>query len=289
MTIKKKGQRLLALLLAVATIFSAFSISAQAATIADGSKSVTIAKKERHTYLKTTSGTAIGGSGYNYKTNDGITGVAYCINWGLALTGKSLEITGRYTASPKTMGAFANGFPQRSVADFLELYGEKYPNLTGFTEDEFLYATQLAIWATLGQLGIEGTAFTAGRVTIANPTNGTEQQKRVYTAITIILALASTWSKPLYTGMYVSSREDILDHAVELPYDMTLQNTALRSPPSAARNTLCGSTASPLPHRHGQTTTISMCGQKMHHRERFLWTRITNLWFAALTRERALI
>ena len=101
MTIKKKGSRLLALLLVVVTLFSTFAVTAQAATIADGSKSVTLEKKERNTYLKTTAGNAIGGSGYKYTTNDGITGVGYCINWGLALTSKSLEITGRYTASHK--------------------------------------------------------------------------------------------------------------------------------------------------------------------------------------------
>ena len=226
MTIKKKGSRLLALLLVVVTLFSTFAVTAQAATIADGSKSVTLEKKERNTYLKTTAGNAIGGSGYKYTTNDGITGVGYCINWGLALTSKSLEITGRYTASPKTLGAFANGYPQRSLSDFLELYGNRYPALSGLTEEEFLYATQVAIWATLGQLGVEGTSFTAGRATIANPTGGTAQQIRVYTAITVILSHADGWTKPLYTGMYVSSNEDTLDNAVELPYDMSLQNAA---------------------------------------------------------------
>ena len=75
MTIKKKGSRLLALLLVVVTLFSTFAVTAQAATIADGSMSVTLEKKERNTYLKTTAGNAIGGSGYKYTTNDGITGV----------------------------------------------------------------------------------------------------------------------------------------------------------------------------------------------------------------------
>ena len=92
--------RLLALLLVVATLFSTFAMTAQAASISDGSKSCTIGKRDRHTYLKTTAGTSLGGSGYTYKTNDGVTGTAYCINWGLALTSKSLEITGRYTSSP---------------------------------------------------------------------------------------------------------------------------------------------------------------------------------------------
>ena len=49
MTIKKKGSRLLALLLVVVTLFSTFAVTAQAATIADGSKSVTLEKKERNT------------------------------------------------------------------------------------------------------------------------------------------------------------------------------------------------------------------------------------------------
>lgn len=218
--------RLLALLLVVATLFSTFAVTAQAASISDGSKSCTIGKRDRHTYLKTTAGTSLGGSGYTYKTNDGITGTAYCINWGLALTSKSLEITGRYTASPKTIGAFANGYPQRSVADFLNIYGEKYPAIQELTQDEYLYATQAAIWATLGQIAVQGTAFTKGRATIAKPTGGTAQQLRVFTVIEIILHNANGWTKPLYTGMYVSSTENTLAPNVELPADFTLENAA---------------------------------------------------------------
>lgn len=137
-----KFYRLIALLLVVVTLFSTFAMTAQAASISDGSKSCTIGKRDRHTYLKTTAGTALGGSGYTYKTNDGITGTAYCINWGLALTSKSLEITGRYTSSPKTIGRICQRLPARSVADFLEIYGAQYPAIQGLTQDEFLYATQ---------------------------------------------------------------------------------------------------------------------------------------------------
>ena len=226
MSIKKRVRNMLALLLAAVTLYFTLALPARAAAIADGSKSVTIAKKERNSFLKTTAGTAIGGSGYNYTTNDGITGTAYCINWGLALTNKSLEITGRYTASPKTMGAFANGYPQRTLDQFMELHGNQYPILFGLTEEEYVYATQIAIWATLGQLGVEGTDFSDGRVTIGNPTGGSEREKRVYTAVSIILSLARGWTKVLYTGMYVSSTEDAVDNAVELPYGMSLGEAA---------------------------------------------------------------
>ena len=112
--------RLLAALLAVCTMFSV-CLPAQAATIADGSKTVTVHNDTRHNYLTTTAGNTIGGGYRYYKTNDGITGPAYCIDWGLAMvpSSKRLTIAGRYLSSPKTMGAFANGYPQRSLADFL--------------------------------------------------------------------------------------------------------------------------------------------------------------------------
>ena len=193
--------RLLAALLAVCTMFSV-CLPAQAATIADGSKTVTVHNDTRHNYLTTTAGNTIGGGYRYYKTNDGITGPAYCIDWGLAMvpSSKRLTIAGRYLSSPKTMGAFANGYPQRSLADFLELYSGDYPMLNGLTEDELAYATQIAVWASLGQIGVEGTSFTAGRATIPAQSNDA-QKVRVYTAVTIILKNADSWSKPLYTGI----------------------------------------------------------------------------------------
>lgn len=233
----KFRRRFLSLVLAIVTLLS-LMIPAQAATIADGSSTCRVSLTDRKYYLKTTSGTSMGASAYAYTTNDGVQGAAYCINWGLHLTSKSLAIKGKYTASPQTIGAFATGYPQRSLADFLKIYGGDH-ELTGLTEEEFKYATQLAVWATLGQLGVAGTMFTAGRDTIAAPT-GSVQKQRVYTALTIILYNASFWTKPLSAGMYIRAKEDKLGNTVEIEAGDTLEQAAKDHTYGISRETIDG-------------------------------------------------
>lgn len=132
----KLKHRIVALALAVCSVLG-MCVTAEAASIADGSKTATISLEERHTYLTTTAGTALGATSYEYKTNDGLTGPAYCIDHGLAWTNKALPITGKYTTSPQTAGVFANGSPQHTLETFLELYEEQYPILASLTEDEY--------------------------------------------------------------------------------------------------------------------------------------------------------
>ena len=209
-------KRIIALMLAVITVFGMLSIPTSAATISDGSKTCSVQNGPYHRYLSTTAGNTVGGGYRHYKTNDGITGPAYCIDWGLAMApaNKQLAIS-RYTSSPKTIGAFANGYPQRTLEEFLKLHLSDNPALKGLTEDEYAYATQVAVWATLGQLGVEGTSFTAGRATIAKPTNDA-QKVRIYTALSIVLRLANGWDKQLYSGMYLRSEENALGATLEI-------------------------------------------------------------------------
>lgn len=232
-----KFRRFISALLAVIMLCSLMPL-ANAASISDGSSTCTVSKTVRHNYLKTTSGTALGASAYEYTTNDGIKGPAYCINWGLSLTSKSLKITGRYTASPKTMGAFANGYPQRTLSDFMELHGSE-PKLAGLTEEEYAYATQVAVWASLGQIAVEGTNFTSGRSTIKAPTSDA-QQIRVYTALTTILYYAGGWTKPLYTGMYIRTEDDRLGNSIELDGGTTLLEAADNNEQGIMRETING-------------------------------------------------
>lgn len=217
-------QRLLALAL-VACTFLGLGFPAQAASIADGSKTCSVALAPVHNYLTTTAGTSLRAAGYNYTTNDGLTGAAYCIDHGLAYTGKTLPITGKYTASPATAGAFANGYPQHSLETFLGLYLEDNPILSGLTEDEYRYATQVAIWATLGQLAIDGTPYTSGRERLAYPTGDT-QQMRVFVAAQLICKVAKTWDRVYQSGMYIRLDEYKLGGNVEIPPDMTLEYAA---------------------------------------------------------------
>ena len=224
MTSTKSRTRWMALILTALMLIGLFPMSAFAATIADGSATATISLGKRNYFLKTTAGTSLGASAYQYTTNDGLTGPSYCVNHGLNYTSRTLPITGKYTASVATAAAFATAYPQHSLDTFLG----RYPNdalLTGLTEEEYAYATQLAVWATLGQLAIDGTAFTSGRERIAQPTGDT-QQMRVFHVIQLILDVAKGWDRIYQPGMYICAEDGILGANVSIPGDMTLDFAA---------------------------------------------------------------
>lgn len=120
---------------------------------------------------------------------------------------KKLTIAGKYTANPATIGAFANGYPQRALEDFVQINQAQYPEISGLTVSEYACATQVAVWATLGQLAVEGTAFTAGRATL--PIQYDDPQKiRTFKAVEIILDLASYWDRPLKDGLSIRQAWD---------------------------------------------------------------------------------
>ena len=219
---RQNAKRFIALILGIVTLMG-LAIPASAASISDvTSSTVTIKMHTRNNFLTLSNGNTLGGEGWTYTTNDGISGPGYCINWGLAAPSatKQLSIAGRYTSSPKTMGAFANGYPQFPLVDFLET-NSTVNELKGLTEDEYIYATQAAVWATLGQLAIEGTSFTQGRATLLRP-SGDAQKVRTFKAIEIILSNSNHWTKPLYTGMYVRAEDSALGNTVDLGNDYSL-------------------------------------------------------------------
>ena len=220
MQLKAKLRQALSLVLAAATMLSLAVTSAMAAepgeSLGNGSSYVTIAKGTNYHFLYKSTGGTIGGSAWTYTSNDGITGPAYCVNWGLDMVSpsKRLQITGKYDRNPQTMGAFANGYPQQSLALFKELH----PDIRGIenlTEAEYAYATQIAVWATCGQLAVEDTAFTSGRATLVKPTSDA-QQIRVYESVVAILKWANGWTKPLYTGLYFHMEKDRLGSSLEI-------------------------------------------------------------------------
>lgn len=199
------GKRALSMLLLMTMLFSLFAadVSALTETISDGkSKTVTIKMDEKFSIMQTTAGNKLNGYSWIYTTDTGITGPAYCINWGLKnpVANKKLTIAGKYTASPKTVGAFAGGYPQRSLEEFLRINLADHPILAGLTKAEYASATQIAVWAALGQIAVEGTDFTEGRATLAKPTDDI-QKLRTYEALWIILYNASFWDRMLNTGM----------------------------------------------------------------------------------------
>ena len=236
--------KVLSLFLAVLMLVGMLPMSAFAATVGDGSTSCTVSMTERNYFLRTTAGTTLGASSYQYTTNDGLTGPAYCINHGLNLTSRSLPIAGEYTASVATAAAFATAYPQHSLETFLG----RYPNdslLVGLTEKEYAYATQLAIWATLGQLSVEGTSFTSGRESVAQPI-GDAQQMRIFHVIQLILGVAQTWDRIYQTGMYIRLEEDALGGNISIPADMTLEYAADRESYGIKREVINGRSYTPV-------------------------------------------
>ena len=222
---KNKVNRLLALVLVICTILGLGGIPAQAASIADGTQTCTVALGMRNNYLVTTAGTTLRAGDYTYTTNDGLSGPAYCIDHGLDYTDEVLPVVGKYTASPATAGAFANGYPQHSVDTFLGLYLKDNAVLAGLTEAEYAYATQTAVWATLGQLGVDGTPYTAGREYL-NPPTGDTQQTRVFRATQLILNAANTWDRVYQTGMYIRLDENAPGGNIAIDSTMTLEFAA---------------------------------------------------------------
>lgn len=245
---KHRGRHVLSLLLALTMMLSMFAQPASAAevtpgsskSLGDGSTSVTIAKGTNLHILRKSTGGTIGGSAWTYTSNDGITGPAYCVNWGLGMVSpsKRLEITGRYDRSPQTMGAFANGYPQRTLEQFKSLHPE-IQGIANLTTDEYAYATQLAIWATCGQLAVADTTFTSGRATLVKPTSDA-QQIRVYQSVVAILNLAKGWTKQLYTGLYFHMEKDRLGNSLNIYCEDGLESAAAAGDYGLKKETIGG-------------------------------------------------
>ena len=133
----------------------------------------------------------------------------------------------------------ANGYPQHSLDTFLGLYLNTNSILNGLTEDEYAYATQVAVWAALGQLAVDGTAFTSGRERIAQPTGDT-QKMRVFRAAQLILDVAKSWTFIPKTGMYICAEDGKLGANVSVPGDMTLDYAADNEQYGFKRETING-------------------------------------------------
>ena len=175
----KHFNRLLSMLLVVATLFGLMAVPASAASLGD-SGTVTIQQAGYGNYLSKKNGGTIGGGYWKYTSNNGLTGTAYCVNHGLKGVSPSKALTVQpYNRNPQTMGVFAGGYPNRTLEQFKELHQDDVRGVNALTEDEYKYATQLAIWASCGQLAIPGTSFTAGRDTLAEPTADAQKIRKI--------------------------------------------------------------------------------------------------------------
>ncbi len=220
----KLSARLISMLLVIATLVGLL-VPASAASLS-GSGSVKITQAGFGNYLNKKSGGTIGGGYWTYTSNDGLTGSAYCINWGLTGVSPSKSLTiQEYSRSPQTMGAFVNGYPNRTLAQFKELHPSDVRGIAQLTEDEYKYATQVAVWATCGQIAVPGTSFTAGSTSVVEPTSDA-RQIRVFDSVKAILALSAHWVKHLYPGLSIRSEEDQDLRAVEVIHNDGLEGAA---------------------------------------------------------------
>lgn len=235
------GRRAAALLLFFALLVTLLTCTAFGASIQDGATTASMTLGNRETILETTTGTRLRACAYTYKTDTNLSGVAYCIDHGLDFTGKTLPISGKYLSSPKTAGVYANGYPSHSLQTFNEQFLADNPVLSGLTENEYAYATQLAIWASLGQLGIEGTEFTVGREFIAQP-SGDAQQERVFRAVQLMLKEGKRWDRVYQTGAYIRLSENELGGNISIEADMTLDHAAREQKYGLKRESIGGKT-----------------------------------------------
>lgn len=229
----------LSLLLALATLISALAVSVGAASLND-SNSVTVSSDGRDEYLLKSTGGTIGSNRWTFTSNDGLTGVAYCVNWGLSNVSPNKALTLQpYSRNPKTMGAFANGYPQRTLEQFKTLHEGNIRGLEDLTENEYQYATQLAVWATCGQLSVPGTSFTAGRAALVEPTSDA-RQIRTFDSVKAILSQLSGWTRFLYPGMYLRAEKDLDVRGVEITNENGLEGAAIDNENGIKKETIGG-------------------------------------------------
>ena len=237
---QKLSTRLISMLLVIATLVGLLAVPASAADTLNKSGSVKITQDGFGNFLSKKSGGTIGGGYWQYPSNDGLTGSAYCINWGLTGVSPSKSLTVQpYNRSPQTMGAFANGYPARTLEQFKQLHQDDVRGIANLTETEYKYATQVAVWATCGQISVPGTTFTAGRTAVVEPT-ADAQQIRIFDSVKGILRHAAQWNKHLYTGLYLRAEADRDIRGVEIINEQGLENAALNNENGIKKETING-------------------------------------------------
>lgn len=180
--------RITALLLVVATLAGLLAVPVGAAEISTGestllnSSYVTISKVSRGEYLAKSTGGTYGGGYWQYTSNKGLKDTAYCVNWGLSAVSPSKRLTLQpYDRNPKTMGAFANGYPQRDLAQFKQLHAGKIRAVEVVNED-----------------GLEGAAVDGSDGIKKETING----KEYYTRVMYVASATSTWIDQHKTKVY---------------------------------------------------------------------------------------
>ena len=196
-----------------------------------------------------------------------VTGTAYCLQHGANdhapenQSWSTVPLPIAYSiADHKAAGAFANGYPHRTIAQFKTAWGTggagwggNAPawagNIDTLTEDGLIYATQLSLWCLLGQLRID-SVWLETELRVRRPdaeqliadylvptvtgerlnldTAGTNaDQKAVIAAINVILLNALGWDMAQSPVMYMRYQDNAHGSHLTIPLGaQTLQQVA---------------------------------------------------------------
>ena len=232
-------RRMIALILVLVLVFSLVP-QVSAASIEDYANGVNVMIRSEtpHSYLDVrTGGYTIGLSGriWSYITADGvITGPAYCVSHGSGYPHGYIAVDMTpYTANPTMTAAFSSGYPLVPLETFLTLH----PAVAGLTQDEYGYATQVAIWAALGQVSVEGTSFTSGAEALIRPTDAAKL--RIFNAVLAILESAGSGSATS-GSIRIRSANDASSDTVDLGSTVSLREAGQEGTAGITTETIGG-------------------------------------------------
>ena len=220
-------KRITAILLSAVLLISLAPQMALAASISDyGQVNVMIQHRDKNSFLEVSQGggntSGLSARIWNYLTADGaVSGPAMCINHNSGYPMDYIPVTTTpYTTSPATNAAFSCGYPLVSLADFTAAH----PETAGLTEAEYGYASQVAVWATLGQLAIPGTAYINGAETLVQPAE--PEKLRVYQAVLAILNDAASGGSEFSVALRIQADESQFGDTVDTGSSESLSSAA---------------------------------------------------------------
>ena len=258
------------------------------------SVNIMIRSEEPHSYLDVNrAGSMIPLSArvWSYITADGLTqGPAYCVEHGEGYPNGyiTVDLT-PYTQNPTMMAAFSSGHPFVSLEDFKSAHSD----MAALTHDEYGYATQLAVWAALDQLSVEGTTFTRGAETVTEPT-GDSNKLRIFNALKYILAGANAGGNSNVTGLHIRASETELGDTVDLGSAMSLSTAAEENSFGIQKETIGGveyatreftvsSATEPAGGRIGMTLDGAPSGTILASTDGTALESVSGTWFAAVS------
>ena len=234
-------KRMIAMMLTLVMVLSLAPQMALAASISDYSAvNVMIQHRDKNSFLDVSQGggytSGLSARIWNYLTADGaVSGPAMCINHnsGYPMDYIPVNMT-PYTASPVTTAAFSCGYPLVS----LEAFTAAHPETAGLTEAEFGYSSQVAVWATLGQLAIPGTAYTNGSESLVQPTEA--EKLRVYNAVLAILSDAEHGGSASSTSLRIQANDTEYGDTVDVGSTVSLKTAAELGSGGVQKETISG-------------------------------------------------